>query len=301
MNPERLSEAYKEWMLLLGYNEDTAQTAARQVHRFLSWLQEQGVQNLSHVSETYIQKWYEQKKSQSKTMLRNSTLNGYQINLHRFSKYLLLTEQGNLEMSLMREEVQEYERVILTEGEIQQLYQTAENGTNPIENKIMLHLYYGCGLRASEGVNLNTEDILLEKNLVYVKKGKGYKDRYVPIVAAQAQDFVHYLSEKQQDKKKYSREKALFINGEGKRVGKGYPNEHFKKLVQQTQNESLIAKKPSLHSLRHSIATHLLKNGMDIELIAKLLGHARIATTQTYTHIAHIMEAGYADTESNHK
>jgi integrase/recombinase XerD len=155
-------------------------------------------------------------------------------------------------------------------------------------------------LRRSEGKNLNITDIDLQKRLLFVRKGKGNKQRYVPIAAKHLQDIKDYLQEgrewflmnnntketwqsqrhgKPLEKKTGADDTAFFVSQSAIRM-----NEFYQRLGQMKQRAE-INKTITLHGLRHSIATHLLQSGMEIEEIAKFLGHSSLASTQIYTHI----------------
>ena len=122
--------------------------------------------------------------------------------------------------------------------------------------------------------------------MLYVRKGKGYKERYVPFTESIKTDFKIYLQECRPKLVKEQTEEAFLTNNQGKRIGSTAQNKRLKELLKQTG----ITKPIGLHSLRHSIATHLMKSGMSIEDIAKFLGHAHLSSTQIYTHIAHEYE-----------
>src|SRR5690606_32705812 len=124
---------------------------------------------------------------------------------------------------------------------------------------------------------LTAEDIDFEKRTVFVKQGKGYKDRIVPMskgVYDTLQDYIYNFRNLQ--KLKHGR---LFLHTTGTL------NNNLKQLQSVCDNETLKNKNVTLHTLRHSIATHLLQNGMSIESIALFLGHASLESTQVYTHL----------------
>ena len=155
-------------------------------------------------------------------------------------------------------------------------------------DRAMLGVYYGCGLRKSEGTNLTVSDILTERKLIFVRKGKGSKERYVPVTDGNLQHITEYLT--------YGRDyllarcgtatDAFFINQYGGSCSDQALSARLDRLLKNSGSSSLRSKKPSLHTLRHSIATHLLQSGMDIEMIQKFLGHASLESTQIYTHLA---------------
>ena len=145
----------------------------------------------------------------------------------------------------------------------------------------MLAAYYGCGLRRNEGVNLDISDILFDKNFVFVRKGKNYKERYVPMSAGVKEDLQNYIDFVRPVLIK-SNAKALFLNQHGKRLGSNSMADRLQNLKEKSE----INKEAGLHALRHSIATHLLQSGMELEKIKRFLGHSSLESTQIYTHIA---------------
>ena len=151
-------------------------------------------------------------------------------------------------------------------------------------NRAILSVYYGLGLRRSEGVVLDINDILSSNGTVYIRKGKFNKDRYVPMTISVFHDIEMYISQirpLQVKDIKCSEEHALFISERGQRIT---GNAIYERLQFIAKNAGL--KTPlSLHSLRHSIATHLLEAGMSLENISSFLGHKSLESTQIYTHL----------------
>ncbi len=143
--------------------------------------------------------------------------------------------------------------------------------------KLIFALYYACGLRRTEGQNLQIKDVDFDTKTIFIRQGKNYKDRIIPMnksVYEALQDYIYNFRNLQ--KVNHNR---LFINGT-------YTlNKYLQKLQEISENKQIKAKKLTLHILRHSIATHLLQNGMSIENIAKFLGHSTLDSTQIYTHI----------------
>lgn len=155
-------------------------------------------------------------------------------------------------------------------------------------DRAMLGIYYGCGLRKSEGASLTVSNILTERKLIFVRKGKGCKERYVPVTDGN----LHYLTEYLQDgrnlllDRNQSGSESFFINQFGESCSDQALSARLDRLVKNSGSGSMLGKKPTLHTLRHSIATHLLQQGMEIEMIQKFLGHASLESTQIYTHLA---------------
>ena len=153
----------------------------------------------------------------------------------------------------------------------------------------MLAVYYGCGLRKSEGTGLKATDIQTERKIVFVREGKGSKQRNVPVTG----NTLTYLTEYLQTGRKILLERtpkstypdSFFINQYGEACSDQALSLRLDLLVKNSGSGSLQEKHPTLHTLRHSIATHLLQQGMQIEMIQQFLGHASRETTQIYTHL----------------
>jgi integrase/recombinase XerD len=142
-------------------------------------------------------------------------------------------------------------------------------------DRAILEVLYASGLRVSEVCGLNIHDI--DEATVRVK-GKGGKERIVPIAAAAVRAVDHYLGHFRGE----AEAEALFLNGKGKRIDRMV----VWKRVKFYAAKAGIGKRISPHTLRHSFATHLLDNGADLRVIQEMLGHASVATTDRYTHIS---------------
>jgi integrase/recombinase XerD len=185
-------------------------------------------------------------------------------------------------------------RKILTVEEIELLFNAARQtirfnkypAFHSARDRAMIALYYGCGLRRNEGLSMKVKDIQTERLLIHVRKGKGNKERYVPTTYTTMQTITEYIMERNNQLRLTNKETdILFINESGNVCGELTLSLSLKRLANRSGNAVLSDKKPGLHVLRHSIATHLLQQGMDIELIRQFLGHKSLDTTQMYTHL----------------
>lgn len=140
---------------------------------------------------------------------------------------------------------------------------------------------YGCGLRRTEVELLDVKDVNLEQKLLFIRKGKGKKRRVIPLTESIVKDFKDYFLETQTIRKE--KEESFLINKNGSKMKGDNVYDLFKKILKRTQ--SLKPENYCLHSLRHSIATHLLENEMSIEMVRDFLGHSQLGTTQVYTRI----------------
>jgi integrase/recombinase XerD len=151
-----------------------------------------------------------------------------------------------------------------------------------IRDRAILELIYGTGIRRSECVQIDREDLDLARGLLTVRKGKGGKDRVVPIGERAAYWTGIYLQNVRPLLETPGSGHALFISGYGDR----FNISHLGNWVRRTIAAADIGRKASCHTLRHSCATHMLENGADIRFIQQLLGHARLDTTQIYTEVS---------------
>ena len=162
----------------------------------------------------------------------------------------------------------------------------------------MLTVYYGCGLRRGEGVKLERDDIFFDRKLLHVRHGKGYRERFVPISKTGILHLQNYLYDARPPLLRGTAgHERLFVGENGKPLTGSGMSMRLDLLVSRTENPELIAKAPSLHKLRHSIATHLLANGMSPERIKDFLGHRSLESTQIYTHILAECNGACSETE----
>ncbi|MFC1774996.1 tyrosine-type recombinase/integrase [Nanoarchaeota archaeon] len=146
------------------------------------------------------------------------------------------------------------------------------SATDNLKHKLVIQLFYSCGIRLSELIRLRRQDIDFERNLVFVRQGKGKKDRTTIIAESLKLDLLKYYSNN-------TFKTDLIFEGRN-----GF---YSKKSVQSVviMAGRRIGIKATPHMLRHSFATHLLESGVDTRIIQKLLGHASLETTQIYTQV----------------
>ena len=158
----------------------------------------------------------------------------------------------------------------------------AADGDEPLElrNKAMLELLYGSGLRISELLNLRLQDLHINMGFINVV-GKGNKERIVPIGEEGQISLKDYLDKGRPHLKKIPGD-ILFVNSRGNEISRV----GFYKVLKKLSVKAGLMKDISPHTLRHSFASHLLENGVDLRMVQELLGHEDISTTQIYTHIS---------------
>ena len=150
-----------------------------------------------------------------------------------------------------------------------------------LRDRCILELFYATGIRRSELVRVDVEDINRDTGVLMVRKGKGGKDRVVPVGERVLSWLDRYLEDSRPLLLLHLDEHALFLTGYGERFNPMSVGNWVRRMLDQIG----VKKEGSCHLLRHSCATHMLENGADIRFIQQLLGHARLDTTQIYTEV----------------
>jgi len=290
-NPEftYLIRSFEKWLNTLEYATSTVNISVSYLRDFFEFLEEFKVKNIIEIDKLVIEVYYEYLQTRKNKRQTGSLSQNYIISninaLKRFIKYLQVTGKQSFEVDLKISTNKEYQKTILTPEEIKALYNACDNSTLGIRDRAMLSVYYGCGLRREEGMYLNVDDINLKERLIYVQKGKGNRERYVPMSEAVREDLENYIYVAREKILSFKNIKnpALFLSYRVKRM---HGNSLIERLHKLTQKAG-INKETGFHTLRHSIATHLLQSGMLLENVSKFLGHISLESTQIYTHLAH--------------
>ena len=163
--------------------------------------------------------------------------------------------------------------VVLSRDEVRQILGCIKN----VKHKLMLVVMYSSGLRVSEVVILRVGDLDFERNLIFVRNGKGKKDRMTVLSEKLVDVIKRYVSNKKTDDLIFESVRGGWLN-----------TASVQKVFRRALCDSGVKKSATCHSLRHSFATHLIENGTDIRYVQELLGHVRIETTQIYTHVTDV-------------
>lgn len=283
-----LNHDFGKWLNTLGYAESTVYASTNYVRDFFNWLEKTPVKDLNQINNQVIKTYHNYLQNRNNKRQSGSLSNNYIISnvnaLKRFSRYLEQTGKASIEINLELQAEKANTTTILTKAEIKALYKACNNDYLGIRDRAILSIFYGCGLRRSEGQALNVSDILLKEKRIFVRKGKNYKERYVPMAETVRADLENYINVSRVKILSFKniKQDALFLGMSVKRLSGNGIIERVHKL----KRESNIQKEIGLHTLRHSIATHLLQSGMELEAVSSFLGHASLESTQIYTHIA---------------
>ncbi len=300
-----LHAEYESWLTTLNYAASSIYYLTNHVQEFLHFCEQQQKDKIRDISTDTIKEYLyhlQQRRNErqggglsiaylKKHMQAITLLTGY---LRK--QYHLLIPATFLSLGNDKNDPE-----VLTQQEIRSLYDTAATiAAKPAKNntpvwlpealhlrdKAMLGIYYGCGLRRNEGVQLDASDINWSNSILHVRKGKNYKERFVPIPRKVQQDLEQYHYESRPLLRKANKKDNAFLIGtRGHRISGQTLLLRLQLLADHSDSSTLQQKKPGLHTLRHSIATHLLQNGMTIEAISEFLGHSSLESTQLYTHL----------------
>jgi site-specific recombinase XerD len=286
----RLQAGFSEWLRILNFEPTSQRDMPKMLAEFLEYLEKQSCNYIHGIQESHLKNYLNllhERPCQTKAgaISLNYIRKHLQV-IKKFSRYLTESGQESFAVKLRIKGKSTNIKSILTMAEVNKLYDAVRNDALGLRDKAMLALYYGCGLRKNEGVNVDVRDILLEKDLVYVRKGKGYKERYVPLASSNKADLENYLTYgrpyltgNREPAGRTGGDDALLLNVNGKRLKTAYNR------LQQLRAAARLNKPVGLHTLRHSIASHLLHSGMKLEQIQRFLGHSSLESTQIYTHL----------------
>jgi integrase/recombinase XerD len=262
----------------LGYSKSVINNYPKYAKNLLQYSKE----NPQEINDNHIKNYYEYLKTKPNErragIISESYIKSQLIAIKLYFEYLERTKEIKQNPYNLRvKQTTKNQRKIFTQDEIKTLYKTCKN---LLETNI-LHLCYGCGLRRSEVELLEIKDINFEQKLLFIRQGKGKKRRVIPLTQAIIKNLKEYNNYTEIFRKNTNNNLLINELGEpltGRRIYK-----LFKKLLERAEN--INKNDYCLHSLRHSIASHLLENQMNIEMVRDFLGHSQLGTTQIYTRV----------------
>jgi integrase/recombinase XerD len=292
-----LEKAFNEWLDILGYSAGLRKYMHSSIHEFFYFLEQNGCRHITELTPRHYKRYYDHLTTRTNQLygggLSNQTINHQIQTLEKFYAFLVHKgAQGIPPVHLKQLKIERSTLTVLTREEIQKLFDvTQREAMHPKQeafnarDRAMLVIYYGCGLRRNEGAHVHVDDINFERRILHVRKGKNYKERLVPFSQSSSKILQEWIYDYRPQLIKSRKEGALFISRLGKPMQGGSLYNRLKLLVLEVNDPELKKKKIGLHTLRHSIATHLLQNGMDLQKIQRFLGHSSLETTQIYTHL----------------
>lgn len=253
----------EEVLKLKGYSFKTRKAYINHIKRFSSFVDKDLENITSDDLRLYILFLLEKEK-------KSHTYANQAISSIKFLCKEVLNKQ-NVTANMYRPKKEKKLPKVLSREEVIRILKAVGNE----KHKTILFLTYSAGLRVGEVVRIKIEDIDSKRMLIHIRQGKGRKDRYTILSQAALMQLRKY----------YKLEKPEICLFPGGKQGRHLTERSVEKIFQSACNQSGIRKNISLHVLRHSFATHLLEDGIDLRYIQELLGHSSSKTTEIYTHV----------------
>jgi integrase/recombinase XerD len=257
-------EKFKQWMRSKRYSENTITTYCEALKSFLVFYREKAITDITNQDVIIYNNEY---------ILKNNLSASYQnqiVNAIKLFFKIVLHSKMIIE-ELQRPKNAKKLPMVLSKEETFKLIDVTTN----LKHKTLLALIYSAGLRISEAINMKITDIDNQRMLIHVKNAKGKKDRYTLLSTKVSELLKEYYA--------VYKPKTFIFEGQN---NEQYSSRSAQSILQQAAKNASISKKISLHTLRHSFATHLLEAGTDLRYIQDLLGHSSPKTTMIYTHVS---------------
>ena len=256
-------------------SENTLQSYKRDISQYQTYI-EQNRKNYLKVDADDINDYFEYLKDMNK---KTSTISRALATIRSFYQFLVRTKKIKKDptVGVQSPKVEKKAPSILTSKEVELLLEQPKNvDLKGIRDKAMLEFAYATGMRVTEIISLDIDDVNLKENYVYCHTG--FKKRDIPLGSMSMKALTEYIQKARPILIKDESNRALFVNVNGKRLTR----QGFWKIVKFYKEQAHITKDITPHVLRHSFATHLLQNGADLKAIQTMLGHSDISSTQVY-------------------
>ena len=256
-------------------SQNTLQSYRRDIFQYETYIEENKI-NYLKIDEEGIQEYL---KYMSDIGKKTSTISRSLASIRSFYQYLLRSKKVKKDPTegIQSPKIEKRVPSVLTSQEVELLLEQPKNvDLKGIRDKAMLEFAYATGMKVTEIISLNIEDVNLEESYV-VCKGKE-RTRNIPLGSLSLQALKDYIENSRNILIKDENIKALFVNTNGQRLTR----QGFWKIVKYYKEQAHINKEITPHILRHSFATHLLQNGADLKAIQTMLGHSDISSTQIY-------------------
>jgi integrase/recombinase XerD len=281
MNKQEAIIMFKNYLKTCGYKENTAGGKVRAVKKFLEWFKKDDLRDANQKDiKEYIEYLnnYESEKAKDGKLKTKSKVYLLQAVKQLFkclyiSEKILFNPCQDLKVISKKDELSK--KIMSTALVSDFLDKIDDIGRYSFRDRTIFELMYSSGLRVSEVSNLKVKDIDFEGRMIFIRQGKFYKDRIIPFSDVALSFLKRYLGKRIKEKESF-----VFLGDQGK-LNKQTISVRFREYLKRFE---MYKEGLSVHSLRHSISTHLLEAGADLRYVQELLGHNSIETTARYTH-----------------
>ena len=261
-------------------SSNTVFSYMRDIRQFSGWLQQTGNCTVLEADQLNISGYLDHLQQEGRSA---ATVSRSLASLKNFYAYIVSTgflDESPVTSDIRVERGEKKLPQILTGSEVEKLLaQPACVDAKGFRDKAMLEVMYATGIRVTELIDLNVDDVNLD--LKTIKCGSSRNSRAIPLYPAALRALTVYLRDVRTSMVPDPSERALFVNVNGSRMSR----QGFWKILKFYQSKAHIEKDITPHTLRHSFAVHLLENGADLDSVKELMGHSDISSTQLYTHM----------------
>lgn len=263
-----------------GLSQNTLESYQRDLIGYTNFLSKDGIQDVHRTRRANVIAYLAELQKNGRA---TSTISRNLASIRAFYSFLLRDGliDGDPTANLESPKIEKRLPHVLSVQDVEVLLNSPDlRESAGLRDKAMLELLYASGIRVSELVSLNIDDVNL--NMGFLKcYGKGSKERIIPLGSVALKYLHDYTLRSRHQLLRNKEETSLFLNHHGQRLTR----QGFWKIIKKYAKQANIKKDITPHTLRHSFATHLLENGADLRSVQEMLGHADISTTQIYTHI----------------
>ncbi|GGJ10537.1 site-specific tyrosine recombinase XerD [Paenibacillus hunanensis] len=265
-----------------GLSRNTLESYHRDLSQFIEFAHQRDIMMPDQIRKTHIALFLGEMRLIGRA---SSTITRMTVSLRSFCQYLVREGIIQQDPSIHMEAPKAEKRLpqVMSVGEVEQLLDAPDKHTaQGRRDRAMLELLYATGIRVSELISVNVDDVRLDLKFLRCASNSG-KERIIPITGVTVKRIAEYVQDgRAQLVRERTDEIALFVNQLGTRLTR----QGFWKIIKKYAREAGIEADITPHTLRHSFAAHLLENGADLRSVQEMLGHADISTTQIYTRIS---------------
>jgi len=288
--PKILTHQFLQTMRMRNCSERTIQAWRYILNRFINWCDERSISCMSEINEDHVAAYrrslFHYRKPKTGKPLTFDTQAHYLIPIRRWFNWMQIQTFIEVDPTRDIELPKSEDRLptsILTADQVETLLNVPDVNTKlGLRDRAILETFYSSGIRCGELIALDVYDISFDRGILTVRQGKNKKDRVVPIGARALSWVQKWINDIRPELVTESSDQALFVSKNGKRM---HPNA-LSKLVREYLVGIGITQRGACHLLRHTAATLMMENGADLRSLQQFLGHARLNTTQIYTHVS---------------
>lgn len=263
-----------------GLSENTREAYGSDLTKFISYLEEKRIKDVNKVTREQITDYLMNEKEKG---INPNSLSRNLVSIRMFFRFLVVNNYIEEDITNVLDSPRLWKILpsVLSVEEVEKLLKEPNTRTKfGLRDKAIIELMYAAGLRVSELVNLNVNDVNMDMGFLRCM-GKGSKERIIPLGRPAIMALGNYLKKTRSGFIKDLLVSNAFVTQQGKK----FTRQGIWKLIKFYTKQAGIKKNIKPHTLRHSFATHLLSNGADLRVVQELLGHSDITTTQIYTHV----------------